>query len=266
MTRSMRVLLLLVLASGCAVRPAAHLRPGSHINGEFVGPGLTADSVLQAFKFTFLNGDHHLDHVRLLEEGGSGRALFADASAEDPWAFTADYLELAGIETMRKEEECPPGRGFCDIALDHDVVNGEFRFALVGFEFQRIGGRDDHHTRAIGIMPLGSFLRITFHDDSPEDDQFKCIVQYKLVPFDGASGFPVRRFERGGNRRRIEEALGGDPDDRVLSGFQFNYTQGDAHLLALGVDVAAGTVSFQDNDIAEEISWDVTYLHLEDFR
>jgi hypothetical protein len=263
----MGALLLFVLASGCAVRPGVHLGNSSPIVGEFVGPGLTANSVLQTFKFRFLNEDHHLDHVRLLEEGGSARALFGDASPQDPWELTADYLELAGIETMKKDMDCLSREGFCDIDLGHDVVNGEFRFALVGFEFQRINGRDDHHIKAIGILPIDNRLRVTFHDDSPGDDQFKCIVQYKLVPFNRESGFPVRLFKSGGNSRRIEEALGGDPDDRVLSGFQFNYTHGgDAHVLALGVDVASGTVSFQDNDTAEGISWDVTYLHLEDFR
>jgi hypothetical protein len=272
MARIMGVLLIVALASGCATRPGKMVGE-SPVTGPYVEPGLTDDMVLQSFRFQFLNGDHHLGQVRQfsqrsLEDGSvSVSALFADSNFDDPWSFTAEYVVVPGLPTL--ENNCVADHsGTCDIDLGEDVINGDHRFALVGFEIYRIGG-GDHHVKSIGILPgipSGNLLRATFQDDSPGDDQFHCRVQYKLIPFNRESDFPVRRFFSGGNLRRITESLGGEPDDRVLSGFQFNYRGNDAHVLELGANAKSGEINFRDNDLEELISWDVAWLQLEDWR
>lgn len=262
------VLLSLVLVWGCAERRPTSVELAVEVVGEHLRtpvPRLTDESVLRDFSFVFVDGDHGIGSVRLLAASdGSVRALFADGGLEDPWGLYARWSAAAKIPTLERAVECTTGEGFCDIDLRVDVTD-RYRFALVGFEFERIGG-GDLRIRSIGISPGDPeprLLRVTFKDDSPEDDRFRCRVQYKLLPFNPRSRLPASWSFSGGNNRRSAERLEGAPEDRVLSGFQFNYIPNNAEVLQLGTSLNDGSVLFRDNDLEEQISWKVDYLRLE---
>ncbi|MEZ5498837.1 MAG: hypothetical protein R3E77_05315 [Steroidobacteraceae bacterium] len=121
-------------------------------------------AALSTFSLGFLNGDHKIREIAVLQSEGRASATFADQDSNDSFGFSARWYAagypLATVSAV--------GEGEFDIALPRPPDG--YVPLLAGFSLTR-QNRTDANVRAIGVRltPDLKFVRVTLLDDQGLD-------------------------------------------------------------------------------------------------
>lgn len=244
--------------------------------------GVEPRSSLNKFLFRFENGDHHLNRISLVRDadGSDLTAAFLDDSPDDDtWSFEASYVPVPGIDVITASGRCSADdpdendRNYCRPILIPEMFALDHRVALSGFSLQLSSGRTPRADLDLEVFRIAivtsetGVVGLIFPDlevfDPPD---FVWQVQFQLVPESMVDVHEVELEVPAGGSRSFEVV--GDPERRVLSAFSFalsppgNGIDARMHLLEMGIDLARGEFTFQDNDRDEPLEVKLTYLVL----
>lgn len=193
----------------------------------------------------FGNGDHKLKSIGALLGANTTTATLADNDGNDPFRYSSTNYVLPAGTTMYEtvKTDC---RGRCKVAVANGGANQEF--VLVGFSLKR--DKDDSNVRVVAIEPaVGTgYVWVEFADNGVFDYdvhlQYAYVFKSQLV--DG------KAYELSGRRTHGEEELrlGGSCGGGIgiLSGFRFQFDNGDHHLreLRIALDHLGASVRYND--------------------
>jgi hypothetical protein len=230
---------------------------------------LNETSVLNAFRLSFANGDHHVKHVSVMRDGAKARGAISDNNGDDNYAFTASWWNIPG--TVGGEI-----RGTLDRAAFIPPGPANTTLALTGFH---LTVPQDDEVWALKVQLNTADRRAYFNLSTTGSGRqdLAYTIQYAWVPniYIGAN-HSVAGGGLGDNARTAAGATGVIPTDNrhILRGFHIYYadSNGSAQNLrdvAINLTPGAGSaprelVSWQDNDRAERINWSVDYSTLQD--
>jgi hypothetical protein len=231
---------------------------------------LNETSVLSAFRLSFANGDHHVQHVSVMRDGAQARGAITDNNADDNYSFTASWWNLPG--TTSGEISGKMRDRFARIPAGPPNTT----LALAGFQ---LTVQQDDEVRGLSVN-LNSAERVAQFDLSTTGSGMQDIaytIQYAWVPtvYIGAN-HTVSGGGLGDNARTAVGATGQVPTDNryILRGFHLRFASSNGsaqNLREVAVNMAPGAgtsareiVSWQDNDRTEPINWRVDYSTLQD--
>lgn len=286
------------LAWGTALAAMPGLRDSGNAA---VAPALPPAYALSGFSLKFDNGDHKLRRIGVLGRGRFTHFALADSNGDDPFSASARYTTFAGptAQGVVTGQVIAQGGGKFEIPLRGNPPP-DATLVLSGFEFQREDG-SDANLRSIGVWMDSDrkVARVSLMDDQGVDfrgfeNTVGAAFANGVLPgvFEGvlAANVPaaVRQIRGAGAYRpyRVtvqyawvpkawvdqEGAISGTdrqrrqrPPSRIdaLQGFEVMFTNGDHHVLGLGVNPGgAGGVLFQDNNTDDPLQWTAAYLTL----
>lgn len=231
---------------------------------------LTGGAALAGFRFRFGNGDHKLRRIGVTPKDRYANFAYADSNGDDPFAATASW---AVINTAKPGTVSAAGGGQFEIPIPGGKIAGH-KLVLSGFEFRR-QDNTDANIRSVGVWLDGdrATARVMLMDDQGPDfrgfeskigaallgmpmGELKATVDTMLT----ATG-RVNRGEANGKYRpfavtvnyawipdaavastdvftgtgRMPASGKAFPQNGVLQGFEFYFTNSDHHLMDVGV-------------------------------
>lgn len=243
-----------------------------HVLEDGVFPGLSG------FHLEFTNSDHHLNAIRVGEVTGDGSDLstfllgLSDGDGADPQRLWAQYIDLGNRTTFSiTGRSGSPNTGQTNVSIP--PIPADHLFVLRGFSLSNRRGVN-HHLRRIAIFPVlrSNALRILFNDDSPEDDAFSCQVWFTYVPHARIAASSDRLKFNGYHSDVFEftesvvrpKARSGDV---LLSGFDFQFLDGDHHLRKLSIDPSNRNhfqIAFTDDERDNNVRCRLDYVIVEE--
>jgi hypothetical protein len=229
---------------------------------------LNETSVLNAFRLSFANGDHHIKHVSVMRDGDKARGAIADNNGDDNYAFTASWWNLP--ETTSGEF-----RGMRSGSFSIPAGPANTTLALTGFQMTL---SQDNEVFALSVQLDATERKVIFFLSTTErGSPGSYTIQYAWVPNAYiAASHTVAGGGLGDSARTAEGATGVVPTDNryIIRGFQLRYADSNGsaqNLRDVAINLAPGAgsaprdrVSWQDNDRAERINWSVDYSTLKD--
>lgn len=241
-------------------------------------------AALQGFQLRFLNGDHKIRALGLMNFGEGIRATLADEGSEDPFEVSANFVAIPNFMNEI---------GFYTISAERCNVRCTMRIEgmkegqtalLAGFEFSR--GRNDRNVRGISVevLPDREIVNVALYDDrgpdfsgflpipmadimspasalEPPKDYYDARVQVLLLPERLVRGV-MRVIGNSHADALAPEGLVPEKYQRdvqrphALMGFGLSFNTSDHFIGHIGVDHSVvPSVHFQDGDTDEEISW-----------
>ena len=254
-------------------------------------PGMTG------FDYRFLNGDHHIYQIIV------GSYTYSDEGVREESAYVMGYSDMdAGVLGNEGHDPCDlkgyywnlrhleptfgpliaqtvSGRASGVPTLDLNVtdVESDDLVFLRGFEIRVPVGKSNHHLKALGVQYIQEeqVFRVTFKDDSPEDDLFIGSVDYFVVPHHRKSGRDYPMFFSGPFSRDLEfkkeitVSKNGIQGVTFLSGFNFEFENDDHHIQRIAVDlrdinkIHAG---FSDQSEDRQVKATIDYVELSGYE
>ena len=232
---------------------------------------LTPLAGLSAFHIGYQGGDHMFRRSQLLLEGALVRAAFTDRNDDDYWAIDATWINFTGGQSGSVSGR-GGGRQPLHLAIPAGPPNSTF--VLRGFSFERDPGTDANLKQmAIGLEPSGDSIEVMLSDNEGADfrlgqrgarnlgrdgRQYDVTVQYAWIPNSlvASSGIVTGSV---GNREAASIPAGA----ALISGFSFQFLNGDHHIWKIDVDTANGGMGqFQDNNTDDPMHWQINYVSL----
>lgn len=229
---------------------------------------LNETSVLNAFRLSFANGDHHIKQISVLRDGDKASGAIADNNGDDNYAFTASWWNLP--ETTSGEF-----RGQRSGSFSIPAGPANTTLALTGFQMTQ---SQDSEVFALSVQLDAAERKVIFFLSTTErGSPASYTIQYAWVPNAYiAANHTVAGGGLGDSARTAAGATGVVPTDNryIIRGFQLRYADSNGsaqNLRDVAINLAPGTgsaprdlVSWQDNDRAERINWSVDYSTLQD--
>jgi hypothetical protein len=217
---------------------------------------------LGGFRFTYTNGDHHIDTMMSGPmANGAGQALYhyIDDSNGAPYSWRIEQQELpstAVVHEVAGRNEY--GGGFTRVIQPPGVPGVP---VLCGFS---VDG-ENHHLKKLHVEvsrdQFGQIgLEMAFEDEN-HNTPYQYTVRYAMLSVcDVAGTYCVAGTDRGTAAR--ERTCGSDRV--VLQGFSLDYKGGDHHLDEIGVWTEPGKifVGLNDKNNDDKFNWLVRYIAL----
>lgn len=241
-------------------------------------------AALQGFRLRFLNGDHKIRALGLMNFGEGIRATLADEGNEDPFEVSANFVAIPnfmnemGLYTV-SAERCNVR---CTMRIE-GMKEGQTAL-LAGFEFSR--GKNDRNVRGLSVevLPDREIVNVALYDDrgpdfsgflpipgadiispasalEPPKDYYSARVQVLLLPERLVRGV-TRVIGTSRGDALAPEGLVPEKYQRdvrrphALMGFGLSFNRSDHFIEHIGVDHSVvPSVHFQDGDTDDEISW-----------
>ncbi|MGW4213843.1 hypothetical protein ACWEIJ_38075 [Lentzea sp. NPDC004789] len=133
----------------------------------FTRPAADVVFVLQGFRVTFDNGDHHLDKIGVQEDNGVLTTAFRDNNGDDPFTYDVSYawVPRSRFSTLTESSSVVHASGLATPA----AVAGEK--VVRGFSMDNVntGDSGDNHIRDLGVVANFDNFEIRYGDDNPRD-------------------------------------------------------------------------------------------------
>lgn len=221
-----------------------------------VGDGIPA---LSRFDARFTNGDHHLKRLIIGGKTSDGRGIHDENSFllqlsdldDGAWGEGSDtvdirigyvnfgdspYLEGGGSFSVSGR-----GRRRHDVSVAVPEISSDEVIVLRGFQFSGLTS-SNHHIRTVQVRYFTdpSEFIVRFRDDSPDDDEYAFTVHYLVLKtkkeerynfwLDGIHTQRVEFVKEATVRKEV-------PGMALLSGFSFQFLDGDHHIRRIAVNV-----------------------------
>ena len=251
-TLSMAILLSLSTTASAQVGRVLSVGNDGYPRGRDGAPIAGAKTkLLQSFDFQYTE-EHHLRVIKVLQAANSIHVDFADKNSDDPYRWSARFVELHGSDAVLGDVQ---GRDLRSKAVHVlDAPRGDYVFVLRGFQMEfgiDFGGVTDHHMDEIGVWEEQGRLHIVFNDKN-DDDDFSYRVQYAYVPLR-----LVHRTHTFANRTAGEHLQTAPQGVPVLSGFHFDFASKDHEVQTIQADLRSGNlkIRYADQNADDAYRW-----------
>jgi hypothetical protein len=273
---------------------------------------LTGGTALAGFRFRFGNGDHKLRRFGVTPKGSYANFAYADSNGDDPFAAMASW---AVINTAKAGSVSAAGGGQFEIPIPGGKLAGH-KLVLSGFEFRR-QDNTDANVRSVGVWldSERATARVMLMDDQGPDfrgfeskigaallgmpmGELKATVDTMLTATGrvngGAANGKYRAFAITVNYAWVPDAAVAStdvftgtgrtpasgkvfPQNGVLQGFEYYFTNSDHNIMDLGVigplshppasipvliPPNGETIEYQDVNRDDPMRWAVQYANL----
>ena len=216
-------------------------------------PGALKSPVLRGFSFSREIANKNIEQLSLVlhPERGTLDAVLVDDQPQSPFGkfnWEARYAETSTGEPQRAAGYC--ARGQCTQLIR--VPDGK-SFVLSGFYFRFRNG--DHHLRKLEIFETKGFLMVTCADKKP-DDPYSWIVYYALVDSSSLRSDFISGSAKGSTTRQLPRRVASAGAEAVLTGFSFEFNEGDHEIREIGVILESGNALIKFNDKNDDDPFD----------
>lgn len=129
--------------------------------------------VVTGFNIYYRGGDHHIDEVRLTEDGGNVTVAFNDNNDDDLFAWDLQYSYIPRSRFTALDARSGTAAGAAGATIENG--NAVLRGFVFNFE------NDDHHIKDFGVwMGYAGQLQV-YYGDRNQDDRFKWVVDYGIL-------------------------------------------------------------------------------------
>lgn len=231
---------------------------------------------LSGFHLEFMNSDHHIHDIRVGERtaDNSFRVGFGDGDGADPQRLWAMYknLQVSGIHHVNGESLAPNNH---QVSMPMPPVPPDHLVVLSGFSL-RMPERKNNHVKWFSIAPdirgREASMQVIFMDNDRRGDSFRCDVWFAYVPHARIAattdrhrffGYHSDGFDFTAETTREKER----PGDALLSGFSFEFFNGDHHLRKISIDPSnrnSFALAFTDDERVNKVRARLDYVIMED--
>jgi hypothetical protein len=146
----------------------------------FTRPAADVVFVLEGFRVTFDNGDHHLDKIGVQEDNGVLTTTFRDNNGDDPFTYDVSYawVPRSRFSTLTESSSVVHASGLATPA----AFAGEK--VIRGFSVDNVntGDSGDNHIRDLGVVANFTDFEIRYGDDNPADSaDWRYFVRYGVL-------------------------------------------------------------------------------------
>lgn len=146
----------------------------------FTRPATDVVFVLQGFRVTFENGDHHLDKIGVQEDNGILTTTFRDNNGDDPFTYDVSYAWVPrsrfGVITETSSTVHASGLATPAAFAGEKVIRG---FSM---DNVNTGDSGDNHIRDLGVVATANNFEIRYGDDDPRNSaDWRYLVRYGVV-------------------------------------------------------------------------------------
>lgn len=241
-------------------------------------------AALQGFQLRFLNGDHKIRALGLINFGEGIWATLADEGSEDPFEVSAKFVAIPDFmnEMVVQTVSASGCNVRCTMRIE-GMKQGQTAL-LAGFEFSR--GDTDRNLRGLSVevLPDREIVNVALYDDrgpdfsgflpipladiispgsalEPPKDYYGATVQVLILPERLVRGV-TRVIGTSRGDALAPEGLVPEKYQRevqrphALMGFGLSFNRSDHFIEHIGVDHSVvPSVHFQDGDTDDAISW-----------
>ena len=190
--------------------------------------GLTKPA-LTGFRLRYMNGDHEVREIALMEQAGNARGNLKDQNADDDMSMVASYAGWDYYRPFSVVKEC---RGACSVpvAAPPSDLAGQKRLVLVNFGVQVKAPGEDHRVRLLSIRPSADerSYRVEFRDNGTFD--YWVTLEYAWIA-GSYSGKLTDAASRSATARTARLKIG-QPHTALtfISGFSVEFNNGEHNL------------------------------------
>lgn len=137
--------------------------------------------VVVGFRFEYVNSDHHIDELTLLEHDAHLTVGLSDRNDDDYFDWQVRYAYIPATEFSVPEAS---GYDFAFFGSGYDDIAAGSKPVIEGFDFELWGspGPADMHLRALGLdLPGNGTADLWFGDRNPENDDGWLVEQNDFV-------------------------------------------------------------------------------------
>ncbi len=226
---------------------------GSNLAGEthVVKTGLVTSSALQSFSLDFTDGDHKIYKLGLLPSVDRINVAMADKDGGNPFKLNAKYTKIPWnlTSTRVKKAGCYAD---CKLDITRTIATNQSMndmvFVLRGFYFER---EKEANVRRISIRPNVADKKIDVMLKGNTWSKFDVTIDYTLIHKsllqEAATASAARKNSEQLVKVNTQKATGAQA---ILSGFDFEFDNGDHHLKQFTINRVTGGywVAFNDQN------------------
>lgn len=207
------------------------------------------DAALSELELEFLNGDHKLRRIGVVQSGTRVTGRMSDKNGGDPVRMRATYMKLPLAQVKVAEAVCTQ---VCTIPIANRPKSGD-QLALVGFDLEL--HNTDRNVQVIAVEPTSDekSYRVEFRDKS--GTKFRARVQYAWFRPDKSGKKKVSATRPKGKKDAAMTTGPLSSAPHVLQGFRAEYLDGDHHIKQLSIRRKSNRyeVRFNDNNYDDPV-------------